>query len=206
MNGEAAIAGLPILADDLLALWQTLGYSYERLTTGIAPGNAARQGFSAHDHGGGGTGVFLCQPLGRWDGTSEMAASGGEATGLPFGAMASFYSCAVACTTYSQQDAVAFIAGQTGSGGINTPEATGPALSVEWDGTALADVMHYQAAGGVWLMVAAIPSALNAAGFHSLALRINAATIPTLAGGGYAIGWNTLMAEVWPVQKVEHGL
>lgn len=206
MNGEAAIAGLPILADDLLALWQTLGYSYERLTTGIAPGNAARQGFSAHDHGGGGTGVFLCQPLGRWDGTSDIAQGGGEATGLPFGAMTSFYSCAVACTTYAQQDAVAFIAGEAGGGGLNTPKSTGPALSVEWDGTALADVMHYQAAGGVWLMAVAIPAALNAAGVHHLALRINAATIPPAPGGNFGISWKTLMAEVWPVQKVEHGL
>ena len=206
MNGEAAIAGLPILADDLLALWQTLGYSYERLTTGIAPGNAARQGFAAHDHSGGGNGVFLCQPLGRWNGTSDIAANGGEATALPFGGMTSFYSCAVACTTYSQQDAVAFIAGQIGSGGINAPEATGPALSVEWDGTSLPDVVHYQAAGGVWLMVVAIPAAINAAGVHHLALRINAATLPTLASGGYAIGWRTLMAEVWPVQKVDHEL
>lgn len=206
MNGEAAIAGLPILADDLLALWQTLGYSYERLTTGIAPGNAARQGFSAHDHGGGGTGVFLCQPLGRWNGTSDLAANGGQATGLPFGAMASFYCCAVACSTYVRQDAMVFISGTMGGGGINNPEEVGAALSVEWDGTALADVMHYYAAGNVWLIGAAIPAALNAAGFHSLALRIDAATIPTLAGGGYAIGWQTLMAEVWPVQKVEHGL
>ena len=157
MNGEAAIAGLPILADDLLALWQTLGYSYERLTTGIAPGNAARQGFSAHDHGGGGTGVFLCQPLGRWNGTSDLAANGGQATGLPFGAMASFYCCAVACSTYVQQDAMVFISGTMGGGGINNPEEVGAALSVEWDGTALADVMHYYAAGDVWLIGAAIP-------------------------------------------------
>ena len=206
MNGEAAIAGLPILASDLLALWETLGYSYERLTTGIAPGNAARQGFSAHNHAGGGLGLLLCQPLGRWNGTADMAASGGQATALPFGAMTSFFSCAVACTTYAQQDAVAFVAGLNGTGGIDNPEETGPALSLEWDGVALPSVVHYQAEGGVWMMAATIPAAANAAGVHHLALKITAASLPALAGGGFGVSWRSLMAEVWPVQKVTHDL
>lgn len=204
MSGAASIGGLPILAGDLLALWETLGYSYERLTTGTAPGNAARQGFAEHDHTAGGLGTLLCQPLGRWAGAADMGYDGRASTGTPFG-QSHYIAAGVACATYSAQDALGYVLGVDGNEGVTAPDRAGAAPSLDWDGTALNDVNFYRS-GSLWMIAGRIPAALNTAGAHHLAMRLDVALLPWVPGAAHAVSFRTLMAEVWPAEKVNHDL
>ena len=192
MNGNAGMGGLPVLAEDLLALWETLGYSYERLSTDIAPGNAGRAGFAAHNHAGGGVGSVLCQPLAKWEGRATTE-GGATAFGQPDG-----ICFAMLCPTYVACDASLVIAGKT----ERTRRITNAAgLIVEFDAAPLVDVIFSDIGpGGLWTITAKIPAAINVAGNHYAALRI------VNFSGGVTASFEVLAAEVWPVGKVANGL
>lgn len=198
MNGNAGMGGLPVLAEDLLALWETLGYSYERLSTDTAPGNAGRAGFAAHNHAGGGVGSVLCQPLAKWEGRARTDGSSpafGQPDGICF---------AMLCPTYVACDASLTIVGRMGTStqlGAALVPSGNPNLIVEFDAAPLTDVVFSGIRQlGYWTITAKIPAAVNVAGNHYAALRIvNMATGPTSS-------FEVLAAEVWPVGKVAHGL
>ncbi len=77
---EEAGTAQPVLADTMLRVWQTVGNSYESLTTGPAPGNGARTVPAPHSHGLFSPGAVVAQAASRWQGPAELE---GATVGLP---------------------------------------------------------------------------------------------------------------------------
>lgn len=191
MVSEDAMSRSAVLATSFQRAWETIGNSYEQLTTGIAPGNGGRTVVLPHDHTNGktGAGTIAAQAPSRWQGRSQLGDSNGPATSFPFG-LASLYVWACIVEIYSQQEAAAVIVGRVGNnGGADRPGAVAQSLTLELNGFSMPYGFETSNDPGSW-MIAANLGVLSAGTYH-LALRVSA-----LSPRGET--WSVVGAEVWP--------
>ena len=185
---EEAGPNQPILADSMLTAWQTIGNSYESLTTVIAPGNAARTVPQAHDHGVAGPGAFVAQAAMRWNGSSE----GGQVT-TPYFAQSSIYIWASVVVVYAAQETSLSL---FGSGTSPDFMARTNDLKLELDGALIPYEFVRSQDPESWAIAA--PLGKLAQGLHYLALRHDAilgGPSPVLSG---VVRFIIDGAEAWP--------
>jgi len=184
---EEAATNQPVLADSFLRAWQTVGNSYELLTTGTAPGNAGRTVALVHDHGVAGPGAILAQAPMRWQGNAEIGDTSSPAISHPLG-LAYTFAWASLVIVYADQETSLCIFGTTGGGASNRPATVPGGLVMELNGAATPLEVSQSNDPGSWVISAGL--GLLVAGTHTLALRID-----SYAGVGES--WAVTGAEVW---------
>ena len=186
-QGSNAAPQQAVRADAFAAAWQTIGNSYETLTTGIAPGNGGRTVAQVHDHSTGGKGAFLAQPPSRWQGFATMGDEGTAATAHPF-ALTSTICWASLLQVYTDQGLLLVLRGNTGSAnGVNKPSSDLNGLTLELDGVPM--LLGFEPTGALdWAI--AVGLGVVTAGVHTLALKLS--TYPA-----EGVAWGIYGAEVW---------
>jgi len=133
-QGNFAAPQQPVRADAFQQAWQTIGNSYETLTTGIAPGNGGRIVTQVHDHLKGSKGAMLAQPACRWQGFASMGDPQVAATAHPF-SLANTFCWAAMLQVYTAQDYVLVLYGRDGeANGVQRPSIDVAGLQLELDG------------------------------------------------------------------------
>ena len=177
-QGNFAAPQQPVRADAFEKAWQTIGNSYETLTTGIAPGNAGRAVAQVHDHLKGSKGAMLAQPACRWQGFASMGDS-----------QAAAFCWAAMLQVYTSQDYVLVLYGRDGeANGVQRPSIDVVGLQLELNGVVTAHSFLASQDRNAWIITAELFSL--AAGLHTLALNFTGAYINGLC-------WSVYGAEVW---------
>ena len=178
----------PVRADAFEKAWQTIGNSYETLTTGIAPGNAGRTVAQVHDHIKGSKGAMLAQPACRWQGFASMGDPQAAASAHPF-ALSNTFCWAAMLQVYTAQDYVLVLYGRDGeANGVQRPRIDVLNFQLELNGVATAHSFLASQDRNAWVITAELSSV--AAGLHTLALNFTGAYINGLC-------WSVYGAEVW---------
>ena len=187
-QGNSAAPQQAVRADAFAAAWQTIGNSYETLTTGIAPGNGGRTVAQVHNHSTGGKGAFLAQPPSRWQGFATMGDEGTAATAHPF-ALAATFCWASMLQVYTDQSLMLVLYGIDGqANGVIRPTIALPSLTLELDGIAMPLGFEPSQDRNSWSIVVGL--GVVTAGLHTLALKL--ATYPP-----NGVAWSIYGAEVW---------
>tara|TARA_Y100001963_G_scaffold126207_1_gene178484 strand:- start:771 stop:1328 length:558 start_codon:yes stop_codon:yes gene_type:complete len=178
------------LASSFQRAWETIGNSYEALTTGPAPGNGARTVPNAHNHTNGktGSGVTVAQAACRWQGRSNIV----NATAFPH-SLSYLYAWAGLVEIYTQQEVAVVIVGDTGDGsGGNVPGSVVGGLDLQLNGVSMPFGFENSNDRNTWMIGAGL--GVLAPGTYHLALKIS--TLNTRAES-----WSVIGAEVWCSQN-----
>jgi len=192
---EEAGPNQPVLADTFSRVWQTVGNSYESLTTGPAPGNAGRTVAAPHDHGVAGPGAILAQAPSRWQGSAEIVAASAPMPGLTH-----IYAWASCLAVYAGQDLQVVIFGRKGLGvGLRSPEWSkrNGDLFLELNGADIPFEVVQSQDPSAWVIAAGLGTL--APGVYTLALRLDT---PLAA----VTSWTVDGAEVWHSGSEQMGL
>ena len=186
MRAEDAGLNLPVLASSFQRAWETIGNSYEQLTTGIAPGNGGRVVPLPHDHQASAGGALLAQAPTRWQGLSNVGVPLTPATAFPHG-LAYLYVWAGLIEIYAEQECNVVILGARGGAGTRTmPDPD--ALTLEIGGFVTPYGFEDSNDSDTFMISAGL--GLMAPGTYPLALKLS-----SLDPNGEC--WQVFGAEVW---------
>lgn len=172
---EEAGSNQPVLSGSMTRTWETIGNTYEALTTGIAPGNGVRTVPAPHDHGQLGTGAFLAQPALRWQGSSE---SSGSTTGYFLQTYMHLWASCFPVYAAQEMSLVLFGSGSTPHGANLTGK-----LVLWLDGADIPFEFIPSQDPSAWAISASLGAL--APGVHGVALRLDSiavAGVPTFLG------------------------
>jgi len=193
MNAEDAGTRQAVLASSFQRVWETIGNSYEQLTTGPAPNNGARTVAVPHDHSNGksGAGIIAAQSPTRWQGLSRVGDMTSNATAFPLG-LPYLYVWAAVVQVYCQQECNVAIFGTAGvlrQGAGAGPGTMPGALTLEINGLSTPFGFEVSNNPESWFVAAGL--GVLPAGTYHLALKLTG-----LNGTGES--WSVIGAEVWP--------
>ena len=187
LNANNVNSGRSILASSFEKAWQTIGNSYEQLTTGPAPNNGARTVAVPHNHTAGksGAGAIAAQAPTRWQGLSQFGERGSTVS-FPF-SLSYCYVWAGVLQVYSGQECAVAIFGTSESIG---PERIPGRITLEINGLSTPFGFEVSNNFNTWFIAAGL--GVLGAGTYHLALKVNSLS------GAVNEKWSVIGAEVWP--------
>tara|TARA_Y100000593_G_scaffold92979_1_gene186244 strand:- start:1883 stop:2509 length:627 start_codon:yes stop_codon:yes gene_type:complete len=187
LNANNVNSGRSILASSFEKAWQTIGNSYEQLTTGPAPNNGARTVALPHNHTAGksGAGAIAAQAPTRWQGLSQFGARGSTFS-FPF-SLSYCYAWAGILQIYSGQECAIAIFGTSER---LSPESIPGRVTLEINGLSTPFGFEVSNNPDVWFIAAGL--GVLGAGTYHLALKVNSVS------NVVSERWSVIGAEVWP--------